>query len=114
MKKTIYTVLFAVLAFMSSNVFGQQEVKERKLQSLNHAEKAIFQLGIDADSMKMVIYPEILSNRHNLAPHYPDLSTIERTDEARKAAFFSWIESYPAECDDYTAYLQNIINQYRN
>ena len=107
MKKVL---LFFIAAFVVSGslVFGQMTT-DRKYKSIQHAEHQVFELGFDMDTMKNHIYPMLMDNRDNLAPHYPDFQNIERSMEARKLAMLAWIEQYPAEYDDYYNYLRIFV-----
>lgn len=107
MKKVL--LFFITTLVVSGNfVFGQMTT-DRKYKSIQHAEHQVFQLGFDMDTMKNHIYPMLISNRDNLAPHYPDFTTLERNMEARNAAMFNWIESFPSEYDDYYNYLRIFV-----
>lgn len=99
---TLFCLIFISLAGSS---YAQELSPERKYYNLQQAEANIFKLPFDIDSIRNVMYLETLVERRQLAPHYPDINSIERTELARTTAFLSWIDVYPAEYSDYYSYL---------
>ena len=111
MRKAII-LCFIVIGVSITDGYSQT-VTERKYSALKTAEKGIFNLGFGIDTVSHYIYPEIVGQRSVLAPHYPDITSLERTVEAITLAFHNWIESYPTEYEAYYTYLQNFITSNR-
>jgi hypothetical protein len=111
--KKIVLLLFVISTIGVFKANSQVPV-DRKYISLQKAESSIFNLPFGMDTIKNVVYPEILENRFQLAPNYPDFSTIERTIEARKIAFHAWIEGFSQEYDSYYNYLIDYVEANEN
>ena len=99
------TLFVLILIGLTTSSYAQDSSPERKYYNLQEAESGIFKLPFHIDSIRNVIYLETIAQRRQLAPHYPDISTIARTEEARQNAFYSWIDVYPTEYSEYYSYL---------
>ena len=102
-------LLLSLVSVFSLTSYGQM-TPERKYIVLKDVEGQVFRLGFELDTMRNHIYPAIVDKRTLLAPHYPDITTIERTIEARTTAFHNWIGTYPDEYDAYSTYLTFFIS----
>lgn len=95
---------------ISNLAYSQQELPvERKYKQLQLTENQLFKLPYDFEIIKNEFYPEVLTSRENLAPNYPDISQLPRTQEARDNAFINWINEFPGEYQAYFDFLSQYI-----
>lgn len=101
--KSCLTLLF--LFSFGCLTFGQNQSPERKLYNLQLAERSITQLNYPQEKIINEFLPEVHSARDSIAPNYPERSSLQRTKEAVNQAFYSWMDLYPSEFDQYLNYL---------
>ena len=101
--KSCLTLLFIVGVGLIS--YSQNLSPERKLYKLRQAEYAISNLNYSLEKIRDEFIPEVHSSRDSIAPHYPDQSQLQRDDQIIDQAFYSWIDMYPSEYDNYLNYL---------
>lgn len=99
---------------IANTSYSQELSSERKLYNLHNLEIEIFKLPYDVEYIKDTLFVEVVDNRMQLAPHYPDISVLPRTKEARDNAYYSWIDLYPTEFDNYFVYLRTFIHAHKN
>lgn len=112
MKRFVLITIFGILCLGMQGVYAQSTSQnrpsntERQLSYLEKVEENVFTLPYDLDHIQNEFIPIIHTERSNLAPNYPDRSTLQRNETVIKSAFLSWIEDHPAE---YTAYLKYLL-----
>ena len=93
---------------ISAGFAQDTSTSERKFYYLNKAEEDIFELPFTKDSILNFIHPEIMAERGILAPNFPVYAPNAKL-EAKKTAFFVWLETHPDEFDPYYAYVATYI-----
>ena len=112
MKRFILIAFFSLSGIISQDAFSQESSPsrasstERQLAYFQTVENGIFNLPFDFDYIQNEFIPEIMFERANLAPNYPDLNTSEREINDINAPFIEWMSTYP---DEYLAYLKYLI-----
>ncbi|UKN00774.1 hypothetical protein K6119_13645 [Paracrocinitomix mangrovi] len=106
-------LLLSLLILSSISTFAQELSPERKYYNLQVAENKLAQLPYEIDFFRDSVLTEVHGERRVLAPHYPDITSIDRTKEARTNAFTSWITMYKSEYDAYYSYLVNYVRTHQ-
>jgi len=111
MEKKI-NLLFGLIVFFTSTttLFSQDLSPERKIYMLKNLQNDLFKLNYDMDYIQNTLFPETLLKRIELAPHYPDVSSLERNQAVIDSAFLDWVSLYPGEYNDYVVYLRLFIH----
>jgi len=114
---------FLFFLFFTYHVNAQQTTAEQRdevnrTEALNKAEYIkklqgdLFSLPYDLDYINETLLTEIVEKRLELAPHYPDLLTLERDQLIIDQAFADWVINYPLEYKNYQSYLNEFIAQH--
>ncbi|MCB9224540.1 MAG: hypothetical protein R2780_09660 [Crocinitomicaceae bacterium] len=112
MKKIIF---ISILVFLSlgNDCFGQSRTLEQKIKGLHRLETQLFQLPFSQEYITNTVLVEVYNERLTLAPHFPTVSDLERTNEAYTVAFHNWAENYQFELDAYYEFLSNYVRTHK-
>lgn len=111
----ILTLILILLTVSLGYTYGQDDkypTTQGKIEKLLRWENKVHYLPYDEIHLNQEIYPEVNAQRDHLAPHYPDVRSLEQTREAIYAAFTDWYESYPSEYSNYLEFLQLFIRKH--
>lgn len=108
----IFSLLFLTFCMNITSGFSQELSPERKIYVLNNLQNDIHRLPYDTDYILNTLIPETQRKRFELAPHYPDLLTIERDKQIIDQAFVFWVTTYPQEYETYKVYLELFLRSH--
>lgn len=99
------------------SIFSQESLKidfqitiERKVQRLMNCEKGIYELTLDAIYIQETLVPEMEIERRNIAPHYPDISSV--FGKEKEALITDWILNYESEYNKFIIYFEDLLRSH--
>lgn len=109
--KLLFGVLFI---FNSLNSYSQELLTEeqlsRKVIRLQNAERDLYRLPFEKSFIRETLAPEVLENRNELAPHFPN--TPSASKEIREERLRDWIVQYEQEYSDFIRYFEIFIRSH--
>lgn len=107
---------FALIFLFSfySNAGAQELSPERKVYAIKNLQHDLTRLPYESDYITGTLIPETQAERVVLAPHYPDIATLERDQTIIDQAFLSWVATYPNEYEAYKSYLEAFLRSHVN
>lgn len=114
-------ILFSLLALLvMSGAFAQNDITnsvsiDRKINHFLSLEGHIYSLPVDKTEIIETILPKIESNRHQIAPNFPEKIYINHavtSQETKEDELKTWILSFPEEHDQYRIFLEDLIRSY--